>query len=209
MTNPPPQRGRPRDPERVKRVLDAATRQFCELGYERTSIESVAQAAGVSKVTLYTYFANKETLFEAVVGSYSDLVFANLTPEILDPLQPERALTHIGTQFLQLIHSPEAIGIFRALIGCAAQHHSACQIFFRRGPDPIVQQLADYLQTAQQANTLSFADPYTAADQFLSLLMGRAHLLALFGLHTPTPEQQQQILQQCLTLFLNACCSPT
>jgi TetR/AcrR family transcriptional repressor of mexJK operon len=205
MTTPPSQRGRPRDPERVKRVLEAATRQFCELGYERTSIDSVAQAAGVSKVTLYTYFSNKETLFEAVVGSYSDLVFANLTPEILDPLHPERALTHIGTQFLQLIHSTEAIGIFRALIGCASQHNSACQIFFRHGPDPIVQQLANYLQAAQHANTLSFGDPYTAADHFLSLLMGRAHLLALFGLHTPSAQELQQILQQSLSRFLNAC----
>ncbi|WP_130470012.1 TetR/AcrR family transcriptional regulator [Candidatus Magnetaquicoccus inordinatus] len=205
MTNSPPQRGRPRDPKRFKRVMEAATRQFCEQGYERTSIDSVAQEAAVSKVTIYSYFSTKEQLFEAVVGSYSDQVFANLPPELLDPQQPERALTHIGEQFLHLIFSEEAIGIFRALIGSATQQNTACQLFFRRGPEDIMRQVAQYMHAAQQANSLTINDPLTAADHFLSLLMGRAHLLALFGLASPTPEQKQTILQQSLSLFLNAC----
>ncbi len=205
MTTSPPPRGRPRDPERMKRVLEAAAQQFCTLGFERTSMGAVALAAGVSKVTIYSYFPSKELLFEAAVGSYTDQVFANLPPEILDPQQPALALSRIGEQFLQLIHSDAAIGIFRALLGSAGQQNSACQLFYRRGPHTLTLQVAHYLQQAQQAGTLTLNDPIIAADQFLSLLMGCSHLQSLFGVATPSQEQQQQILQQGVSFFLNAC----
>ncbi|MBF0309571.1 MAG: TetR/AcrR family transcriptional regulator, partial [Magnetococcales bacterium] len=103
-------RGRPRDPERMRRVLQSAARQFCELGFERTSVEAVAQASGVSKVTIYSYFPTKQLLFEAVVEQYTDTVFAALPPELLDPRHPETALSRIAAQFLTLFRSYDVIG---------------------------------------------------------------------------------------------------
>jgi hypothetical protein len=44
---PKPQRGRPRDLERCKRILDAATRYFSAHGLERASLEAIAAEAGV------------------------------------------------------------------------------------------------------------------------------------------------------------------
>lgn len=48
-------------------ILDAATRQFLASGYDATSMESVAKAAGVSKRTLYGRYPTKESLISAVV----------------------------------------------------------------------------------------------------------------------------------------------
>jgi AcrR family transcriptional regulator len=52
---------------RPQEVLAAALDLFVEKGYAATRLEDVARRAGVSKGTLYLYFANKEELFKAMV----------------------------------------------------------------------------------------------------------------------------------------------
>ena len=52
---------------RPQELLAAALGQFVERGFAATRLEDVARRAGVSKGTLYLYFANKEELFKAVV----------------------------------------------------------------------------------------------------------------------------------------------
>jgi AcrR family transcriptional regulator len=64
---------------RPQELLDAALDLFVERGYAATRLDDVAAQAGVSKGTLYLYFANKEDLFKAVVRE-------NLVP-VLDEAQ--------------------------------------------------------------------------------------------------------------------------
>ncbi|MYM29808.1 TetR family transcriptional regulator [Duganella sp. CY15W] len=52
---------------RPQELLAAALNQFVERGFAATRLEDVAKHAGVSKGTLYLYFANKEELFKEVV----------------------------------------------------------------------------------------------------------------------------------------------
>lgn len=52
---------------RPQELLAAALDLFVERGYAATRLDDVAAKAGVSKGTLYLYFANKEELFKAVV----------------------------------------------------------------------------------------------------------------------------------------------
>src|SRR5919201_4310979 len=48
-----PTRGRPRDPERRRAILDAAMALIAEVGYDRMTIDAIAARSGVSKPTLY------------------------------------------------------------------------------------------------------------------------------------------------------------
>lgn len=52
---------------RPQELLAAALDLFVERGFTATRLDDVASRAGVSKGTLYLYFANKEELFQAVV----------------------------------------------------------------------------------------------------------------------------------------------
>lgn len=61
-----PRRARRKD-ARPQELLAAALDLFVEFGYAATRLDDVAQAAGVSKGTLYLYFSSKEELFKAVV----------------------------------------------------------------------------------------------------------------------------------------------
>jgi TetR/AcrR family transcriptional regulator len=54
------------------RILLVATRLFAERGYGSTSVREVVEAAGVTKPTLYYWFANKEALFLEVVHRHLD-----------------------------------------------------------------------------------------------------------------------------------------
>jgi AcrR family transcriptional regulator len=56
-----------RKDSRPSELLEAALELFVERGYAAARLEDVAAKAGVSKGTLYLYYANKEELFRAVV----------------------------------------------------------------------------------------------------------------------------------------------
>ena len=59
----------PTDPTPKQRdIAEAATRLFITQGYASVSMDAIARAAGVSKATLYAYFASKERLFANLVG---------------------------------------------------------------------------------------------------------------------------------------------
>ncbi|WP_410619736.1 TetR/AcrR family transcriptional regulator [Amycolatopsis sp. cmx-8-4] len=67
--------------ERAERILDAAAELLLRAGYRRTTIEDVAERAGVGKGTVYLHWKNREELFLAVllresVRSIEDLVRA-------------------------------------------------------------------------------------------------------------------------------------
>ena len=59
--------GRPKDAQKRELILSAAERAFFAQGFSAATIERIAADAGVSKVTVYGHFGDKETLFEAVV----------------------------------------------------------------------------------------------------------------------------------------------
>jgi AcrR family transcriptional regulator len=56
-----------RSSERTRqRILDAATAEFAERGVAGARVDRIATAAGCNKALLYTYFGNKDALFDAV-----------------------------------------------------------------------------------------------------------------------------------------------
>src|ERR1700759_4653250 len=55
------------DSAKRRQILDGASKVFMDLGFDGASMGEIARAAGVSKGTLYVYFADKSRLFEAIV----------------------------------------------------------------------------------------------------------------------------------------------
>ncbi|MCX5379243.1 TetR/AcrR family transcriptional regulator [Streptomyces sp. NBC_00091] len=49
-----------------QRLLAVATRLFAERGYDRTSVQEIVEAAGVTKGALYHYFGSKDDLLHEV-----------------------------------------------------------------------------------------------------------------------------------------------
>ncbi len=59
--------GESSNPEREQRILAAAADLIEHYGYDKTSVEEIARAAGVSKGAIYLHFKSKEALFEALL----------------------------------------------------------------------------------------------------------------------------------------------
>ncbi len=58
--------------------MEKAEELFCKLGYKAVSMDEIAAAAGISKMTIYKYFSSKEDLFIKVVESVSDNAYLKL-----------------------------------------------------------------------------------------------------------------------------------
>ncbi|MES2907658.1 MAG: TetR/AcrR family transcriptional regulator [Pseudomonadota bacterium] len=195
-------RGRPRDPERMKRVIESASQHFLEQGFDRASMEAVAQNSGVSKMTLYNYFPSKSILLEACVGCRTDAMFEAFNENRLDPKQPEQALTLIGAQFLSLMRAEDVIRMHRMLYGLATLHPEVCAGYFKAGPERVNALVREFLTASVTAGQMQIDDIAMACDQFLSLFLGRPHLRATLGLGVPDALHDQRLVKENVLLFL-------
>jgi AcrR family transcriptional regulator len=117
-----PTRGRPRDPRRRDAILHAAISLVAEVGYDRTTVEAIAQRAGVSKPTIYRRWprGKEEILVEAIrakraaagvlpdTGSLRDDLLV-LLEAVVDSLDARVA----GGLLSQLRSSPELRALLR------------------------------------------------------------------------------------------------
>jgi TetR/AcrR family transcriptional repressor of mexJK operon len=200
---PKPQRGRPRDPERGRRILEAAQRHFDEHGLERASVDAIAADAGVSKMTVYSNFGSKEGLFQAVVRDRTVTVVADVPGAALDPDQPEKALLVVGARFLALARG-DALGAMRAVYGVAGAQPEACRAFYKDGPERVNGELAAYLRRAHSAGTLKVRNPLQAADLFLSMFLGSGHIRGLLKLEMPDSRENRALLREAVRVFMAA-----
>lgn len=107
MPNPAPARKR-RKEARPSELLAAALSLFVDKGYAATRLEDVAKLAGVSKGTLYLYYANKEALFMAVIQE-------GIVPVLAE--NEEIAARHTGSSFALL---EKLLEHWWSRIGCTA-----------------------------------------------------------------------------------------
>ncbi|MET4575398.1 TetR/AcrR family transcriptional regulator [Ottowia thiooxydans] len=205
VTAPKPQRGRPRDPERVRRILEAAQRHFNQHGLERASVDAIAAEAGVSKMTVYSNFGSKEGLFQVVVRDRTAPVVAGFPGTgALDPGQPEQALLAIGARFLALARGDDALGALRSVYGVAGAQPEVCRAFYKEGPERVNGELAAYLRRANSAGTLKVQHPLKAADLFLSMFLGSAHIRGLLKLEMPDTRENKALLREAVRVFMAA-----
>jgi AcrR family transcriptional regulator len=73
-------------PQRYRRLLATAAREFAAHGFEQASLNAVIRACGMSKSSFYHYFGSKEALFDRVVEEASAALARDLAapdPETL------------------------------------------------------------------------------------------------------------------------------
>jgi len=201
--NPTP-RGRPRDPARRERILAAAQRLFGESGLDGTSLERIAQAADVSKVTLYSWFDSKEALFNATITEpFNQTVMQDMPT--LDAQDPRTALAHMATRYAQQLLDPQVVAHMRMLAASSARNAALAQAFFETGPAAIAAALVAYLKRAHAARTLRIADASIAAEQFIAMVRGQEHLRALMGLPPARgPRSRAKYIEGCVDAFMAA-----
>ncbi len=203
---PAPTRGRPRDPERMRKVIATASAQFGTLGYAGTSIDAISKLCGVSKVTIYKYFPSKKKLFEAYVTSRIDSLFEHDAMHGHDPYTPDAVLRQIAQKLIELQHDEIAVGTYRSLISMAnspdPELRELCGIFYELGPTRVVNTVAAYLAEAHAVRSLQIEDAYGAADEFLALFHNFQFIKILLGLDHSSMAENQAMIARNVDIFM-------
>ena len=90
--------------EKTRAILvDVARRLFARKGLEETTMNDISQAAGKGRRTLYTYFKNKEEIFDAVVEAEMDRLAREMAEVASRLLSPEDKLVAVIYGHLEAI----------------------------------------------------------------------------------------------------------
>jgi AcrR family transcriptional regulator len=180
-------------------MLQAASDIFLSHGFDGTTMDKVAEAAGVSKQTVYSHFGNKDDLFTAVI-EYKCQSHA-LTDELFDLSKPvAEVLLELAHDFSALITSDDAIRLHRACAAGAEQRSNVAELFFNAGPRNIKSKLMRYLE---QQNELAIDNSRFAATAFFGLMRSEYHFRRELGLALGDTEQQLgPYLKSAVALFI-------
>ncbi|SSB96715.1 transcriptional regulator, TetR family [Pseudomonas sp. 43mfcvi1.1] len=203
--SPPSGPGRPKDLAKRQAILDAAKRLFVSMGYASTSMDAVATEAGVSKLTVYSHFTDKETLFSAAVIAKCEEQVPPLFFEWPDGVLIEHVLLNIARGFHLLVSSEESVNLHRVIMALGSQDPKLSAIFYEAGPQRMLSGMERLLTKVNQSGALSIDKPRNAAEHFFCLIKGAANFRLLYGCGTPLePEAAESHVQEVVGLFMRA-----
>ncbi|MGV9340123.1 TetR/AcrR family transcriptional regulator [Streptomyces sp. NPDC003688] len=146
----------------------AATKLFLDSGYDGTSLARIAEAAGVSRATLFKQFATKAALFEAIVTEYWKVDDGEAPlPETGDL---RAGLETIGRRYVDLLTQPGMAALFRIVIAEVPRFPELGETQFKLGKMPYFESVRRYLAAENAAGTARLDDAETAATQFLGMI---------------------------------------
>lgn len=179
--------GRPKDLGKRAAILEAAKEMFIELGFNGVSMDGIAARAGVSKLTVYSHFGDKDTLFtEAIQAKCVEMMPDELfVTDSEGPLREQ--LLGIGQAFFTLISSDAAIATQRMMMTPETDDRVR-QMFWQAGPARTEVALSDFLAARVARGELVIEDTHLAARQFFCLLKGEVHAHMMCGL-CAAPDQ--------------------
>ncbi len=173
-----------REREKLNRrneILEAARKVFAEKGYETATVDDVANAAELSKGTIYLYFKSKSDLFLSTMEMGMRQVISNFTDAIADngddPIAGIREII-----YRQLVFCDENIDMFK-IVASESFHveiHSEMNKnngFKKRATNDMLENtklLADYIQKGIDMGIFKKLNPKDAAFALLSIIRGFA-----------------------------------
>jgi AcrR family transcriptional regulator len=139
--------------ERREQLLDIGRSLFAEKGFDATSVEEIAQRAGVSKPVVYEHFGGKEGLYAVVVDREMRALLDSITGALTSQGHPRELLERAAFALLDYVESStdgfrilvrdspvaQSTGSFASLISDAASQveHIMANQFTTRGFDPV------------------------------------------------------------------------
>jgi TetR/AcrR family transcriptional repressor of mexJK operon len=183
-------------------ILAGARELFLSKGFAATSIQEIADRAGVTNRTLYVKIGNKEAIFAAVVGNVlQDWRHVVDGADPADTLQTR--LEHLGRQLLTVMLEPDIVRLNRVMLAEAYRFPALINLVvaqIEQGPIP---QLARLLMQARHATGAPAEQDEVAARLFYEMVVGAPLRMALTGrppLLAITPDEW---VRHAVAMFLS------
>lgn len=187
-----------------RQILVGARKVFMEFGFDGASMGEIARAAGVSKGTLYVYFADKSSLFEAIVEEE-----ALLKGKVEFDFDPTRdvptTLKEFGQAYIALLCRPGGGSAIRTVMAIAERMPEVGRRYYKRVLEQTIIELAAYLDARVAAGELAIDDCELAASQFMLVCQASLFLPLVFQATPPPPPARiRQVVESAVKMFLAA-----
>jgi TetR/AcrR family transcriptional repressor of mexJK operon len=182
-------RGRPRDLNKRQAILEAAGALFLERGIAATTMESVAERAMVSKMTVYSHFQDKPALLSAVFERNRERI---RLPDLSErsELSPLERLCDFGERLVGFLTRPEIVRTGRVMAASADDFPALAAAFYAAGPGAVLAKLAPFLRTLDESGAIAVPDPELAAEQLTAAWLGVSQLKQSLGVSgRPSPPE--------------------
>ena len=185
-------------------ILEGARVVFLAEGFDGASMEAIAQAAGVSKGTLYTYFKGKDELFTALVAACQNRSFEETFRSLNRTADLRESLETLAWNYLDAVREPGNLALLRVVVGASAKLPSLGRAFYETGMQPPVERLARYLAENAPPKGTDIWDAELAAVQFFAFLRASVAVPMLIA-HEPSPSPQRcsEIIAQAVRTLLH------
>jgi TetR/AcrR family transcriptional regulator of autoinduction and epiphytic fitness len=202
-------RGRPAagtDPAKRRQILDGAGRVFSTMGFDAASMNDIARAAGVSKGTLYVYFATKEDLFTALIEEKRRERVGEIFALIGDDPDVRGTLLQFGAAFARFLTSEWALRAQRVVLGVTERMPEIGRGFYTEGPGRCRPILADYLRRMTERGLMAVDDADLAAAQFTELCQVNLVRPRLYRAvdAPPSADEIAYVIKKAVEMFLAA-----
>ena len=189
-------------------LVKAAREAFLLSGYGESSVNRIAQQAGVSIKTLYRHFGSKDELFGAVIAGLC-VYPADRSVELPWSEQPPKvALVTMGLEYLDLILAPDELALYRVIIRDNARFPQLSEQYRTQALRPREEVVAAYLDRWAPRRDWGIGGPRRVASTFFALL--QRDLLEPMLLGGPHPgadgirRQAERAATDLLTLLEHA-----
>ncbi len=195
---------RPADDDSAKRhqIMDGARRVFMDLGFDGASMNEIARAAGVSKGTLYVYFNDKNSLFEAIVEK--ECLDQGRIAFNLDPgRDTETTLLDFGRAYIEVVCRPDGGSTVRTVMAIAERMPDVGRRFYENVIALTMRRLATYLEARVKTEELAIDNCDLAAAQFMMMCQATLFQPYIFQVKpTPTAAQIKTVVESATQTFL-------
>jgi len=176
------------DSSKRRQILDGARKLFLDLGFDAASMGEIARAAGVSKGTLYVYFADKNRLFEAIVEQ--ECLEQGKVAFNFDPSRDvTTTLIDFGQAYIQLLCRPGIGSATRTVMAIAERMPEVGRRFYENVIALTIGRLAAYLDARVAAGDLAIDDCELAATQFMQMCQATLFQPFIFQAAPAQPER--------------------
>ena len=192
------------DSSKRRQILDGARKVFMDLGFDGASMGEIARSAGVSKGTLYVYFADKNSLFEAIVEEES-LEQGKIAFNFDPARDVETTLREFGRAYIQVLCRPSGGSAVRTVMAIAERMPEVGRRFYEHVLQKTISRLADYLAVHVKPGDLAIDDCQLAASQFIQMCQASLFLPFVFQVApAPSAERAEQVVDSATRMFLAA-----
>ena len=196
-------------PDKHSAITKAASEMFLAEGFDRASLDQIAQRAGVSKQTIYSHFSDKEALFRAICAELTEKLTISFRKPTAIEADLAHVLTRLGEETLAMMLHPAALDLHRLVLSAAARFPDLGRGAFEAGVERMIVDLSTLLQQRSQlrdglTRPISEVEARRMAEQFIGMLRGFHQTRALLGVAAVPAAERRAYVRSCVDMLLRS-----